>query len=330
MDLDELYRLMRGAHVQAQGVIDTVRDPLLVLSADLTVLSANPAFYRTFETNRDDTIGCLFYELGNGQWNIDELRFLISEVIPKSASVFDYDDSTEFPHVGHRTMRVTAQRLKHPANGHRVLLLSIVDATERHRKQDEKDILIHELDHRMKNLLSMTHALARQTQVEGRSAEEYREAFLGRFGTLAKSLEITAKGQSAELPELAHVVMEPFSGGASVIEVADAPAVSLLQHQAMSLGLILHELATNAVKYGALSVPDGRVKIDWSITTENEAPPQFELRWIETGGPKVSPPSSNGFGSRLIRFAAENDLSGRADLSFRPEGLAATLNFPTR
>lgn len=329
MDLDELYRLLRGAHVQAQGVMDTVRDPLLVLAADLTVLSANPAFYRTFETTRDETVGVSFHELGNGQWNIDELQLLIEKVIPKSASVFDYEVTTTFPHVGRRTMLVSAQRLKHPDNGHRVLLLSIVDATERQRQENEKDLLIHELDHRMKNLLSVTHALARQTRVDGRTAEEYRDAFLGRFGALAKSLEITAKGQSAELPELACAVMEPFTGASRVVDVADGPAVSLLRHQAMSLGLILHELATNAAKYGALSVPDGRVKIDWSTTAETEGKPQVEFRWIETGGPEVTPPSSNGFGTRMIKYAAETDLGGKAELCFRSEGLQMMLSFPT-
>lgn len=74
-------------------------------------------------------------------------------MIPKSASVVDYEATTEFPEVGRRTMLVSLQRLKHPDNGHHVLLLSVVDATERRRKEDEKDVLIHELDHRMKNLL---------------------------------------------------------------------------------------------------------------------------------------------------------------------------------
>ncbi len=330
MDLDELYRLLRSAHVQAQGVLDTVRDPLMVLSSDLTVVSANPAFYKAFDTTRDETVGVRFYELGNGQWNIDELRLLIEQVIPKSASVFDYEVTTTFPNVGHRTMLVSAQRLKHPDNGHRVLLLSLVDATKRRQNEDEKDILINELDHRMKNLLSVTQALARQTRVEGRTAEEYRDAFLGRLAALAKSLEITAKGKLAELPTLARAVMEPFRGTTRVIDVADAPPVSLLPHKAMALGLILHELATNAAKYGALSVPEGQVKINWSIEAGKDAGPVVEFRWSEAGGPEVSQPSSSGFGTRMIKFAARSELDGDVELNFHPEGLSLTLKFPTQ
>lgn len=330
MDLDELYRLLRGAHVQAQGVIDTIRDPLLVLGPDLSVLSANPAFYRTFETSRDETVGLPFYELGSGQWNIEELRLLFEKVIPKSASVFDYEVRAEFPKVGLRTMLVSAQRIRHPDNGHRVLLLSIVDATERRQKEDEKDILLGELDHRMKNLLSVTLALARQTQAAGRTGEEYQEAFLGRFEALGRALGLSARREPAELPDLARAVMEPYRGGSRSITVAEAPAVALLPAQTMSLGMILHELATNAVKYGALSAPEGRVTIDWEVAADEEGAPEVRLRWKESDGPAASLPASGGFGTRLIRFAAERELGGRAELSYRPEGLLATLSFPRR
>ncbi len=122
MDLDDLYRLLRVSHVQAQGIVDTIRDPLLVLAGDLTVISANPAFYRTFATDRDSTIGRPLYDLGNGQWNIPELRMLLENVIPKSASIMDFEVQAGFPEVGLRTMLISAQRLIHPDNGQRVLL----------------------------------------------------------------------------------------------------------------------------------------------------------------------------------------------------------------
>ena len=100
-DLDELYRLLRGSHLRAAGIIETIRDPLLVLGPDLCVLSANHAYYRTFETDRDNTIGVPFTELGSGEWNNEELHALFQNVIPKSASVFDYEVMADFPVVGH-------------------------------------------------------------------------------------------------------------------------------------------------------------------------------------------------------------------------------------
>ncbi|SFG64283.1 Two-component sensor histidine kinase, contains HisKA and HATPase domains [Palleronia marisminoris] len=328
MDLDELYRLLRGSHVRAQGVVDTIRDPLLVLGPDLTVISANPAFYRTFKTDREATIDMPFDKLGEGQWNIDELRLLLEQVIPRSASVFDYEVTAEFPHVGLRTMLVSAQRLAHPDNGQRVLLVTIADATERRRVEVEKDILIGELDHRIKNLLSVTHALARQTDVAGRSADEYRDTFLGRFEALGRSMEATANGRTAELPALARAVVEPYMEGDRDISVADEAKVDLASNKATPLGMILHELATNATKFGALSVPAGRVKIHWKLSTDEDDVSWVHLNWVETDGPETVSPEATGFGTRLIRFTAERELGGRAELSYRREGLIATVSFP--
>lgn len=328
MDLDDLYRLLRVSHVQAQGIVDTIRDPLLVLASDLTVLSANPAFYRTFATDRDSTICVSFYDLCNGQWNIDELRLLLERVIPNSASVFDYEVRANFPGVGPRVMLISAQRLIHPDNGQRVLLLTIIDATTQKRKEDEKNMLIGELDHRIKNLLSVTQALARQTETAGRTAEEYRDAFLGRFEALARSLDFSSRRSSAQFPDLVRAVMEPYLNGMSQVSVADAPAVPLLPAQAMPLAMILHEMATNAAKYGALSVPQGRVTIDWDIGADAQGAPRICLRWQEQGGPEPTLPAPAGFGTRMIRFAAEFDLGGSAELHYLPEGFVAYVRFP--
>ncbi|WP_145106790.1 HWE histidine kinase domain-containing protein [Cereibacter sediminicola] len=328
MDLDELYRLLRISHVQAQGIVDTIRDPLLVLAGDLTVISANPAFYRAFATDRDSTIGLPLYELGNGQWNIDELRLLLERVIPHSASVFDYEVQAMFPGVGPRTMLVSAQRLIHPDNSQRVLLLTIVDETTRRRKEEEKNILIGELDHRIKNLLSVTQALARQTETAGRTAEEYRDAFLGRFEALARSLDVSSRESAARLPDLVRAVMEPYLAEGTNVSVAEAPSVALRPAHAMSLGMILHELATNAAKYGALSVPEGRVSIEWELGTDEDGGPDIRLRWQERGGPRPLPPESVGFGTRMIRFAAEFELGGSVELDYASEGFMALLSFP--
>ncbi|WP_207102635.1 HWE histidine kinase domain-containing protein [Paracoccus shandongensis] len=330
MDLDELYRLLRGSHVQAIGIVNTLRDPLLVLDGDLTVISANPAFYRTFQTSGDDTIGVPFPDLGNGQWNIPELRGLLEDVIPKSAAIIDHEVRADFPRVGLRTMLVSAQRLQHPEHGRRILLLSIVDATERRRVEEEKDILIGELDHRIKNLMAVTRALAAHTAVSGRSAEAYRDDFLGRFEALGRSLEVSRTGASGTLRDLVGAVMAPYRGGMGRLSLAAGPGVALLPKQAMSLGMILHELATNALKYGALSVPEGRLSIDWSEVADDKNGPATLLCWEEEGGPRVSPPRQTGFGTRMIRFATEYDLGGRAELDYRPEGLRVKLTIPHR
>lgn len=328
MDLDDLYRLLRGAHVQAQGVVDTVRDPLLVLDGQQCVVSANRAFYATFAVGRDETVGRPLYELGNGQWNIEALRLLLEQVIPRSAAVEDFEVSAEFPAIGRRTMLISARRLAHPDDNSRVLLLTMVDATERRKKEQENHVLIDELRHRMKNLLGLAHALARQTEVAGLSAEAYREALLGRLGALSRSLDASVSGKAAPLADLAARTLEPYAHGPAAIELDAGPEVALKAAQALPVGMILHELATNATKHGALSAPEGRVRISWDIERVNEGGARVALRWEEAGGPEVTPPGRQGFGTRLIRFAAIQDLEGSAELTYAPAGLVAEVRFP--
>ncbi|ROU04074.1 sensor histidine kinase [Histidinibacterium lentulum] len=328
MNLDDLYRLLRTAHAQAQGVMDTVRDPLLVLDSNLTVLAANPAFYRTFDTDRESTIDIPFTELGDGHWAIEELRLLLEKVIPRSASLFDYEVTADFPHIGRRTMLVSAQRLVHPDLGRRVLLLSIVDATARRHAADRKEVLIGELHHRIKNIMSLVEALARQTRTEGRSAEEYRSAFLDRFDALSRSLEVSSGQDATGMAALTHAVLEPYLGRSTSITIEDGPPVTLASHQVMPLGMILHELATNALKYGALSGNNGRLAVGWCTPDEHDGTSFVRLGWRESGGPPVAPPAAKGFGTRLIEVAAEHQLGGEVELRYEPDGLSVTLSFP--
>jgi two-component sensor histidine kinase len=103
--------------------------------------------------------------------------------------------------------------------------------------------------------------------------------------------------------------------------------VALATTQVLPLGLILHELATNAVKHGALSVPDGHVRVGWVLEDADDGR-RLRLRWEERGGPRVTPPATRGFGTRLIEFAAARDLGGRGELTFAPEGLGGEIVVP--
>ncbi len=328
LNLGDHNRLLRSNHVQAQGVLDTIPVPLLVLDSDITVVDANLAFYSKFETGRDETIGRPFHDLGDGQWNIDDLRHLFEQVIPRSASISDYEVTAEFPVIGHRTMLLSAQRIAQPDDARRLLLVTMVDVTERRQQTDKQEVLIGELGHRIKNILSIAQSLARQTRAKDRTAEEYRGDLLGRLNALGEALKVTTAEDKAELPALVHKVLEPYVGDGGPVMLEKGPVVSLTAGQAMGLGMMLHELATNAVKYGALSVPDGRVTIVWNVNDEENDVSSVNLRWRESNGPKISPPDSNGFGTRLIEFTAEQNLGGRVEQDYQPDGLIVTLTFP--
>nr|WP_318272628.1 sensor histidine kinase [Paracoccus saliphilus] len=248
-------------------------------------------------------------------------------MIPKSASIFDYEVRAQFPDVGQRTMLLSAQRIEHPDSRQRVLLLSIVDATARRKKEEEKDILIGEFDHRIKNLLSVVHALARQTRVADCTAEEYRDNLIERFDALGRSLEVSAQKDARQLADLITRIMEPYRNGTSRIKIAGGPQVYLSPPQTMSLGMMMHEMATNALKYGALSVPDGQVSIAWTIEKEDGSP-VVRFIWHENDGPTVAPPTGKGFGTNLIKFSVEQELGGTVELRYPPDGFVAELTFP--
>ncbi|WP_312010092.1 PAS domain-containing protein [Bradyrhizobium neotropicale] len=144
MNLEDLYRLLRSEHVQAQGIVDTLEEPLLVLDQTGCVLTANRGFYETFSVSRDDTVGRSLFDLGDGQWDIPELRRLVSDIIPKSAAIVGYEVEAEFPTIGRRTMLVSARRLVHPDNNSTSILILFEDVTDRRRSEAQKDILLAE------------------------------------------------------------------------------------------------------------------------------------------------------------------------------------------
>ena len=197
MDLEDLYRLLRSEHAQAQGIVDTLEEPLLVLDQSGCVLTANRGFYETFRVARDDTVGRSLFHLGNGQWDIPELKRLVREIIPRSTAVVGYEVTAEFPTIGRRTMLVSARRLVHPDNNSTSILILFEDVTDRQQRDAQKDILLAETRHRMKNLLAIVRSLASQTEVEGRSAKEYRNAFLGRFQAVAEAETLALAGAAA-------------------------------------------------------------------------------------------------------------------------------------
>jgi len=331
MNLEDIYRLLRHEHVQAQGIVDTLPQPLLVLGDTLRVESASRAFYRMFNVSADDTIGVPVYELGSGQWDNLDLKTLLEQVIPRSAAVVDYEVAYEFPGIGQRTMLLNACHLN-PEGSARTILLTIEDVTAGRRRQEEADVLLAELRHRIGNLLGLVHALATQTTAQGRSGEEYRDTFLKRLTALSNATEVTTDARNAPiaLGKVVEGAMAPFTLDGNAIVIEPGPAVQLAEAQVLPLSLIMHELATNAVKYGALSQPGGCVKVTWKVRDADTASGnrRMQLYWNESGGPPTRPPAAQGFGSRLIQFAAAHELGGEANLAFDREGLKAEISIP--
>jgi PAS domain S-box-containing protein len=131
IDLEHIERTVQDAREYAESIVNTVREPLMVLDADLKVVSANRTFYQTFKTKPEETEGQLIYDIGNQQWNIPKLRELLEEILPKNASFDNFEVNHDFPHLGKRTMLLNARRIPQPPARPRIILLAIEDITER-------------------------------------------------------------------------------------------------------------------------------------------------------------------------------------------------------
>lgn len=189
------------------------------------------------------------------------------------------------------------------------------------RLQAQERFLAEELRHRIKNTLTVVQAISSQTMRRTGGGPDFEKAFNERIGALARASERLGADRAGAiaLDALAREALAPFDNGRLTIE---GEAVVVAADRALALGLCLHELATNAVKYGALSVPDGRVEIRWT----REGATKVSLVWLERDGPSVSPPTRSGFGDRLLR----NVMSAWCDTPVRLEFESAGVQWEAR
>ncbi|MGG5817284.1 sensor histidine kinase [Falsiroseomonas sp. HW251] len=204
---------------------------------------------------------------------------------------------------------------------------------ERDAAARRQAMLMHELNHRVKNSLATVQGIAAQTIRGDADPEAARRAFLARLLALAKThdlLTATAWTGSA-LRDVILAELAPFGDEASPGRVTlEGPEVRLAPNATVAIGMAIHELATNAVKYGALSVPGGRVVAAWSAAPAPRPGDrrQLHLTWTERGGPRVAPPTRRGFGSRLIERGLARELGGTVHMDFAPEGLRCAVDVP--
>lgn len=324
MTLEDLYRLLRAGHVQAQGVVDTMTQAIVVIDRSMCVTTANTAFLKEFAVERDDMIGENFFELGNGQWDIPELRELIASVIPKAAAVIGYEVKHDFPTIGQRTFLVDARRLVHPDDNSTSVLVLFDDVTERQRHDAERDFIMSETRHRMKNLLAIIRSLAVNTEAEGVTGVEYKEHFLGRLEATLRAQEIAA---ASEATDLKHIITQSVGDVGSGRIRCEGPPYQVPSKTITPLTMIFHELATNAVKYGALSNPDGRIRVSWSLQTNSGNRSRLRLEWREEDGPQIGTPTRKGYGSQLMEGTCKH-LGGSLELNYEPTGLVAKIDIP--
>lgn len=217
------------------------------------------------------------------------------------------------------------------ATGTPGLLKIMRDETARHHDDEMRQLLIRELNHRVKNTLGLVQAIAKET-LKGPAAEkEMREALDSRLAALARAHDILAREswEGASLVELIRRALIPFVSHSDLEQrvAIEGRDVWLSATSALSLGMGFHELATNASKYGALSVPGGKIEVRWT-EERSEDGTDLRLNWRERNGPTVSQPKRKGFGSRLIERALAYEMNGAVTLDYAPSGLRFEISIP--
>ena len=198
-----------------------------------------------------------------------------------------------------------------------------VDITERKQAEEHQALLAREVDHRARNALALVQSIIRLTRAD--TVKSYIAAIEGRIAALARAHTLLAQSrwQGADLARLVDDELAAYRTGDPQKLTTAGPDVSIEPRAAQTLALALHELSTNAAKYGALSVVSGRVRLTWELRAD-----RLILRWIEGGGPTTAPPACPGFGIRVISASIERQLDGEARFEWRSEGLHCTLAVP--
>lgn len=447
-------RALEDQKIYIEKIVDSSHDALLVLDLDLKVRTANETFYRSFEVDPAQTEGRLVYELGNGQWDIPELRRLLQNVLPDNNAFDDFEIAHDFEGIGRRLMRLNARRVDHI----QLILLAIEDRTAavkakaallrseeryrglfdsidqgfcviemiydadgrpidyrflevnaaferqaglrdvigrtmrelepahevhwfevygriartgeperfelpaekldkyfevnafrvatpearqvgvlfndisvRKRAEQHQDLLIAELDHRVKNVLAVVQSVARQSlRTVGEAGRDAADELVGRLSALARSHSLLANSrwEGASFRDLMEsAVAGHLSEDPDRVHLG-GPDIRITPKAAQTLSLALHELVTNATKYGALSRRKGCVTAEWHVRgTGDDARLMFQ--WHERGGPPIEQsPDRKGFGSRMIEQVLTYELGGTVSLDFAREGLEAVFVLP--
>lgn len=204
-----------------------------------------------------------------------------------------------------------------------------VDTTARKEAEAHLRLLINELNHRVKNSLATVQAIAAQTLHGEDVPEHIRTALTDRLVALARAHDVLTeeKWSGADLRDIAAQSGAPHLSSDHPGRFAiDGPPLSLPPRSAIAVALALHELATNAAKYGALSVPGGMVRISWTTEPDKDQSIRLNMVWREIGGPSVSPPGKAGFGTRLIERGLATELRGKVRIDYRPDGVVCTID----
>lgn len=311
-----------------EAILHSTPDLVYVFDLQHRFIYANEALLTMWGKTWDEAIGKTCLELGYEPWHAalhdDEIERVIATREPIRGDV-------PFPHqtLGMRIYDYIFTPVIGPDGEVEAIAGSTRDITEREQHEQHMRLLINELNHRVKNTLAVVQSMTHQTLRDSQTPAAAQEKIESRLLALSEAHDILTRKnwQGADVKEIVRAATAPCDVGSRERFEAQGPAVELDPRRAVALAMALHELCTNAVKYGALSVPTGRVHIQWQLEGQEDAA-RLTLDWHEIGGPEVRAPERKGFGTRMIEQGLRHDLGGESRLVFDPGGVTCHIVMP--
>lgn len=330
-DITEERRREQAAESErtAHAIIESANEAVVVCDNDGIVTHANPAVACLTGWR---PIGRRIDEVFDVELPEDGAQRTVGEIVGRAVAGTPTQglEATVSSATAVSAVLVSAAPLR--VSGSRIVgcVLTLTDVSARKAAEEQQALLMAEMDHRVKNTLSVVLAICGLTVTRHTTLDSFRHAFESRIRALAETHNLLAdnRWQGVSLASVIKAELVPFMGAGRDIRIA-GPATLLTPRAGLALGLLFHELVTNAVKYGALSVRGGHLECRWEPLVADEEQ-RLRLVWTESGGPLVVPPDRRGFGCTLIERGLSSEVGGAARIDFRPEGVRCEIELPGR
>jgi two-component sensor histidine kinase len=348
MFLSNTFREIEDAQTLAQAIVDTLHEPLLVLSSEFNVLAASRAFYETFQVDPQHTMGCKLYELGDGQWDIAALRVLLETVIPEHVAMNGFEVDHDFPGLGHRIMVLNARKVIYATSANSTILLAFTDITDRRaierEKEDllahtqdllgQKQMLLQEMQHRVANSLQIIASilmLKARAVTSDETRFHLRDAHQRVLSVAQVQSQLHASGGVDRIevrPYLtklcASLAGSMVSEGQPITISVDAEPGEVGSDKAVSLGLIISELVINAIKYAFPFARTGaHIRVSYACNATGWRLVVSDNGIGHLGAPAVG--SSGGLGTVIVK-ALVGQLDAKLKIDSSDSGFAVSVS----
>ena len=312
------------------SVISIAPDAIISVDNEQRIILFNEGAEQTFGYRRDEVLGHPLGILLPERYRAAHAEHIrkfgtsreAARLMGERQEIFAlHKDGREFP--------AEAAICKLELDHHRVFTVLLRDVTERKRREQHNQLLMRELEHRVRNLLARVQILIERGADGQVSLREFQETLLARIKSMVRAHELLGRTNwhGVTVADLIADQLRPYATNHNIR--VEGPQIVLNADATQALSMVFHELATNAVKYGALSVPTGRVKASWQRTAGGQENGEaLVLRWTEHGGPSVKAPQRAGYGTALIRELLTFGFGGKVDLQYAPHGVKCEISLP--